>query len=81
MISVGVRVMVTMIVGVVLRYGHITANTLYVMVVALLRQTNLVFKAKHLFSIFAQLAIHTVFTSPNFFNPIYKSLKNHRVVT
>ena len=81
MISVGVRVMVTMIVGVFVRYRRIIANTLYVMMVALLSQTNLLLKSKHLLSILAQLAIHIVFTSPNFFNPVYKSLKNHRVVT
>ena len=59
---------------------HIGANALNMMVMAHLRQALMVFKPKHLFPIFTELAVHVVVAEENSPYPIFKCRNDLRVV-
>ena len=49
-----------------------SANPFNMMVVAFLRQSNLIFEAKNLFTVLAHLAVHHIQTGFNFINPVFE---------
>lgn len=55
-------------------------NTLYVMMVTVLRFAYLILKAKNLCSIFTHLAVHKIIAMENLFNSIFKCLNNQGVI-
>ena len=56
------------------------ANALNMMVVAHLREALMVFKPEHLFSVFAELAVHVVVAEENAPYPIFKCCNDLRMV-
>ena len=56
------------------------ADALNMMVVAHLREALMVFKPEHLFSVFAELAVHVVVAEENAPHPIFKCCNDLRVV-
>ena len=56
------------------------ANALNMMVVTHLREALMVFKPEHLFSVFAELAVHVVVAEENAPHPIFKCCNDLRVV-
>ena len=59
---------------------HFSADALNMMVVAHLREALMVFKSEHLFSVFAELAVHVVVAKENAPYPIFKCRNDLRVV-
>ena len=59
---------------------HTGADALNMMVMAHLRQALMVFKPKHLFPVFAELAVHVVVAEENAPYPIFKCRNDLRVV-
>ena len=56
------------------------ANAFHMMMMAFLRQANLIFKAKHLRPILTKRAVHGVFTGINLLKTLCESFKHLRVV-
>ena len=70
-----------LVVCVIIRlFIHIGADALNMMVMAHLRQALMVFKSKHLFPVFAKLAVHVVVAEKNAPHPIFKCRNDLRVV-
>ena len=83
----GIRVMsmiVMMIVSVISMVMMVMpgtgSDTLNMMVMTLLRKTHFTFKAKHLFPVFAELAIHQVPSFEDFIYTFRKGIQNQRMV-
>ena len=57
-----------------------TANTLDMVMVAFLRQANLIFKAENLFTVFAHLAIHHRKPVNDLVYPVLECVKHQRVI-
>ena len=79
----GIRVMsmvVMMIISVISMMMMVMSgtgsDTLNMMMMTLLTQTNFVFKSKKLFPVLTELAIHVVYTISDFFNTFRKSIQN-----
>ena len=56
------------------------SDTLYMMMMTLLRKAHFTFKAQHLLPVFAELAIHQVPSFENFINTFRKGIQNQRMV-
>ena len=52
------------------------SDSLNMMMMTFLTQTNFVFKSKKLFPVLTELAIHVVYTISDFFNTFRKSIQN-----
>ena len=85
MIRMGIGMMsmvvaMIMIVTIMMMMVRTCPNTFYVMMVTFLRKPNLCFKPKHLFSIFAELAVHLIPSIHDFIHPFRKCIENQRMV-
>ena len=56
------------------------SDSLNMMMMTFLTQTNFVFKSKKLFPVLTQLAIHVIHTISYFFHTFGKSIQNQRMV-
>ena len=56
------------------------SDTLYMMMMTLLRKAHFTFKSQHLFPVFAELAIHQVPSFENFIYTFRKGIQNQRMV-
>ena len=87
MISMGIRVMsmvVMMIMSVISMVMMVMpgtgSDTLYMMMMTLLRKAHFTFKSQHLLPVFAELAIHQVPSFENFIYTFGKGIQNQRMV-
>ena len=68
---------ISMVMMVISRTGSDSFN---MMMMALLRKAHFIFKSKHLFPIFTELAIHQVPSFKNFIYTFRKGIQNQRMV-
>ena len=87
MIGMGIRVMtmvvmmiMSMISMVMMVMSGTGSDSFNMMVMTLLRKAHFTFKAKHLFPVFAELAVHVVVAEKNAPYPIFKCCNDLRVV-
>ena len=62
-------------------FTHIGADAFHMMMMAHLRQALMVFKPKHLFPVFTELAVHVVVAEENSPYPIFKCRNDLRAVS
>ena len=56
------------------------SDTLYMMMMTLLRKAHFTFKSQHLFPVFAELAIHQVPSFEDFIYTFRKGIQNQRMI-
>lgn len=75
-----VPMIVPMIVAVPMIFRRAGADAFDMMVMAFLRQADLVFEAQHLIAVFAHLTVHVVRALDNLEQALCKGFHNHRVI-